>query len=562
MADGEINATISNDTPITIGLEENNTTISLENEQPISLNVSNEDNISVNITDNDNILIDIEGNSPSPTNFIDLVDVPHSYVGQATKTIKVKDTEDGLEFTNVEIDWGEIGGTLSDQTDLQSALDLKVDDTDLANYVPYTGATGDVNLGTHNITAANLTGTNTGDQDLSYYLENKKGKSMDYQIQTSDTSYYHSSIMVENYLYLGTRTVPATISKVNREDLSDFSTITLSTGNNNAESVTYNELDGFLYFLCSNSKIIKFNPTTMAYTVHSYPTVDSGSSGGITNDGTHLYFICNSLSPKTAKILMSDMSLVTSVVNGLYNGHALVYDSETGYLFGTSTTGSIEKINPINLAVVTSTSVFRILSDDIALSPDYLWCVSENNPSIIYRISKIDLSILEIPTGITVAGFGCVYCGIDNCIYVIFNEDSTVIKIDTETLKMSIYQDTSQDGVNEIVSDGYRIFLTTWTSPAKIIRIGNPIFTEFRWHNSDGSEGMRYTEGTLTADYLVGNGSGITNIPVGNTGDIQFKGTTVNLDYDGDFNYDKPTKNVELGNYRCLLINSKIGVFL
>jgi len=34
--------------------------------------------------------------------------------------------------------WGEITGTLSDQTDLQSALNAKV---------PYTGATGNVNLG-------------------------------------------------------------------------------------------------------------------------------------------------------------------------------------------------------------------------------------------------------------------------------------------------------------------------------------------------------------------------------------------------------------------------------
>jgi nitrogen fixation protein len=43
--------------------------------------------------------------------------------------------------------WGSITGTLSNQTDLQNALDTKV---------PYTGATGNVDLGTYNLTADQL----------------------------------------------------------------------------------------------------------------------------------------------------------------------------------------------------------------------------------------------------------------------------------------------------------------------------------------------------------------------------------------------------------------------
>jgi nitrogen fixation protein len=45
-------------------------------------------------------------------------------------------------------EWGDITGTLSDQTDLQSALDLKV---------PYTGATTNVNLGEYEIKAGQVT---------------------------------------------------------------------------------------------------------------------------------------------------------------------------------------------------------------------------------------------------------------------------------------------------------------------------------------------------------------------------------------------------------------------
>jgi hypothetical protein len=64
--------------------------------------------------------------------------------------------------------WGQITGTLSDQTDLQDALD---------DLVPYTGATGDVNLGEFGLSAGYLqvdtTPTNTPtDQGTMYWDDN------------------------------------------------------------------------------------------------------------------------------------------------------------------------------------------------------------------------------------------------------------------------------------------------------------------------------------------------------------------------------------------------------
>jgi hypothetical protein len=79
--------------------------------------------------------------------------------------------------------WGTITGTLSNQTDLQTALDGKFDDPtgttsqylrgdgslatfpSLTGFVPYTGATGDVNLGTHRILAQNATISSSGSGD-------------------------------------------------------------------------------------------------------------------------------------------------------------------------------------------------------------------------------------------------------------------------------------------------------------------------------------------------------------------------------------------------------------
>jgi hypothetical protein len=53
--------------------------------------------------------------------------------------------------------WGAITGTLSSQTDLQSALDAKLSTTTAAStYVPYTGATGDVNLGVNVLKSNNV----------------------------------------------------------------------------------------------------------------------------------------------------------------------------------------------------------------------------------------------------------------------------------------------------------------------------------------------------------------------------------------------------------------------
>lgn len=79
--------------------------------------------------------------------------------------------------------WGSITGTLSAQTDLQAALDAKFDDPTgttaeyirgdgslatfpaLTGYVPYTGATADVDLGTHDLTATQGTFATSGSPD-------------------------------------------------------------------------------------------------------------------------------------------------------------------------------------------------------------------------------------------------------------------------------------------------------------------------------------------------------------------------------------------------------------
>lgn len=61
--------------------------------------------------------------------------------------------------------WGEIDGTLNNQTDLQNALNLKADASDLDNLVPYTGATQNVDLGTNSLSAISLINDSNADYE-------------------------------------------------------------------------------------------------------------------------------------------------------------------------------------------------------------------------------------------------------------------------------------------------------------------------------------------------------------------------------------------------------------
>ena len=83
--------------------------------------------------------------------FTQLGDTPSSYADQAGKAVVVKQTEDGVEFSEVQTEtvWGDITGTLSNQEDLQQALDNKADTGDLTAHIDNTN-------NPHNVTAGQL----------------------------------------------------------------------------------------------------------------------------------------------------------------------------------------------------------------------------------------------------------------------------------------------------------------------------------------------------------------------------------------------------------------------
>jgi hypothetical protein len=107
-------------------------------------------------------------------------------VGGTTGQVLAKNSATNYDTEWVDVSggaWGTITGTLSNQTDLQNALNAKYNNPtgttsqylrgdgslatfpSLTGYVPYTGATSDVNLGTHRIIAQNATISSSGSGD-------------------------------------------------------------------------------------------------------------------------------------------------------------------------------------------------------------------------------------------------------------------------------------------------------------------------------------------------------------------------------------------------------------
>lgn len=83
------------------------------------------------------------GGGGGAEDFTDLGDVPSSYTGAGGQYVKVNVGETGLEFDSATPgapEWGDITGTLSDQTDLQSALDAKAANRDVVSALATSGS--------------------------------------------------------------------------------------------------------------------------------------------------------------------------------------------------------------------------------------------------------------------------------------------------------------------------------------------------------------------------------------------------------------------------------------
>ena len=92
--------------------------------------------ITIPIEDDDTTINVTVSGGTGVVRFTDLIDVENSYTGKANYHVVVNSNEDGLEFSSeaADVSWGNIQGTLSNQTDLQNALDLKANSSTLSSH--------------------------------------------------------------------------------------------------------------------------------------------------------------------------------------------------------------------------------------------------------------------------------------------------------------------------------------------------------------------------------------------------------------------------------------------
>ena len=215
--------------------------------------------------------------------FTDLLDVPHSYQGQAGKFLKVKSTEDGLEF-------GEVSGGVTKHTELtdkevNGVIDhaLKsVRDGHLYNFLAWKRL-----LATQPYKALEI---------LKKVFTAQSGENNCYALTFDGT-----------YIYAGIATSPAKVIKINPSTMARVSSWTGQTGEDYCFALTFDGTYIYAGLYTSPAKVIKINPSTMA-TVSSW----TGQTGedycvSLTFDGTYIYAGIATSPAKVIRKIMRDI---------------------------------------------------------------------------------------------------------------------------------------------------------------------------------------------------------------------------------------------------------------
>lgn len=296
----------------------------------------------------------------------------------------------------------------------------------------------------------------------------------------------HSFIYHNNKIYAGTRTTPAKFLRFNDlDDLTDYDVVTFANDglHNRAESMRYDATKDKIYIAFNyggpGNKVLvtEIDPDDLTYTdVIADTTALAGTSPAITSDGTSLYVLTYTYPAKIIKYNLTTYAQTTiaTINDGVANknvGHALIYDGTNLYGTGAVSPGWVAKIDPSDLThtVANFSSGNNIATDDLTIAGDYLYVGLEATTGMIVKVKKSDLSLENISTGQTVACYGTYFDG--EYIWGVYNSSpGNLVRIDPTTSEINTYTfDSGENSLNEITSNGSRFFVTTWTSPAKVI---------------------------------------------------------------------------------------------
>ena len=323
-----------------------------------------------------------------------------------------------------------------------------------------------------------------------------------------------------NYLFASTRSTPASIIRINPDDVSSFSVITTTNdGNHNScdDIVFANGKVYGAFGVNQSSSLILFNvdPDTLAYSETTIPSFENTTgSPVITSDGTNLFVFTESTVGSFAKISFGGALLSTNFLaseNGTTftnnfgsTPHSCRFDGRDIYVSGfvannilspmptnpaLKTSPWIAKVNPADLSFtglcwITNSTIGTNnqpanMTDDFADSGDYLWFGFETyHPELILRVRKSDMTYDWINVAETNAwsNFGNYYDGRYVWACYASSPAGTLWRIDPVSLEATEFLlTTNQASVNEIISDGLRYWVTGWGNvPATVTRFAVP----------------------------------------------------------------------------------------
>jgi len=316
---------------------------------------------------------------------------------------------------------------------------------------------------------------------------------------SSGFSYPHSLLLVDDKLFIGFNqyssppTANGKLVRINdSNDLSIYDSITF-TGDGVWQMIHTTKNNKIYVVHASSAEVLvtQVDPNTLAKSIVINDSADStGTIPSITTDETSLYVVTSNSPTKLIKYSLSDFSRTSSVtLTGLNSGHSAIYDGSSIFVGGASQPAWLAKVNPTTLSYssVTLPSGYNTFTDDITEVGDYVYAPLEypvgnittnENEGVLVRIKKDDLTYTWIHTGASTGSYGNYFDG-----EYIWNleQNSKLSRLDLVSQQSDlIHLEPGETPSNEIVSDGSRLFLTTFSSKPTVIRIGIPTTTQYR----------------------------------------------------------------------------------
>lgn len=300
-------------------------------------------------------------------------------------------------------------------------------------------------------------------------------------------AFIHGFVMANNGRLFGTtRTNPAWCIRFNNlDDLTDRTSFQWPAdgAHDSADSCVFVSEVNRLYVVFNASggviKVAEVNPDTMA-TTDVISISAAGNLPVIASDGTNLYIGTPEVPSRIFKYRISDFSLQgTATITARNQLHAMVFDGDRLYATGLFPAWAA-RIDHTTMTVEASTGLIAgvdLLTDDLCSVGDYLWCgVEAQSTQGLFKIDKATLAVEHIRTPGSSNVIFCVFFD-GQWIWVAHSSvPATLTRVDPGSGQAFTHTfPTGENEVNEIVSDGYRLFVTFWnTNPGKVKRLVPP----------------------------------------------------------------------------------------